>query len=524
MKKFITLFLTISLIIFGFSYAFAQDENKTGDNNVNQENIEENKPEIKIPKANAGPDSEQLLGYKVVFKAITNEEDDNSNTQYEWDFGDGESGAGSKIEHLYNNSGDYSVILKSKNEAGEDTDELIVKIYEDSIILITDKSILEEDLQPIRKTASRERVYLFDIRNDKADPDYIVEGTLADSLLENSEVVKNSSAIIVWTSGNLGLNVLSKFAQKSEDLESLNVNNKAVINITEGGFTSIARYAQSTFDVLNPKYILLTKKSALDYVIEAKKADEILESIREAGISHNLITFYSERGIKDLGITNFMSYTINYLINKGVSTDNIILMLMLPIIATIIAFFRQFLGIKTFGIYTPSIITLSFLATGLKYGLTIFIVILVAATLVRLLLRKFRFLYLPRMAIVLSIVAFTILAMFVVGAATNRTGIIGISILPILVLIIMVEKFIAIQMEKGPRTAIMLSLETILVSVACYYVASWDVLTTFILAYPESLLLTFVINILMAKWVGLRISEYIRFREIKRFTRQDNKK
>jgi hypothetical protein len=60
--------------------------------------------------------------------------------------------------------------------------------------------------------------------------------------------------------------------------------------------------------------------------------------------------------------------------------------------------------------------------------------------------------------------------------------------------------------------------------VACYYVVSWDVLTTFILAYPEALLLTFVINILMGKWVGLRISEYIRFRAIKKDSSQNKKK
>ena len=520
MKKFIMFLLVIGVIFYCASFVFAQEENET-EIIENQESTAEN-IEIKAPKAKAGEDIEQLLGDKVVFKAET--EGNDEKTEYKWDFGDGNFVDNEKkTEYLYNNLGDYKVTLTAKNKAGEDSDELMVKIYEDVVILITDKSISEEKIQSIRRTAFREKVYLLNIRNDKSVPDYIVEGTLTDSLLENSEIIKKSSAIIVWTSGNLGLNVLSKFAQKAEDLEGMDINDKVIVNISEGGFNSIARYAQSTFDILNPKYILLTKESAIDYVIEAKKADEILKSVRDFGINHNLISFYSERGIKDLGVTNFMSYTINYLINRGVSTDNIILMLMLPIIATIVAFSRQFLGIKTFGIYTPTIITLSLIATGLKYGLTIFLVILISATLARFLLKRFRLLYLPRMAIVLSIVAFTILAMFVVGATTNRTGIIGLSILPILVLIILAEKFIAVQMEKGPRTAVILSLETILVSVACYYVASWDFLTTLILAYPESLLLTFLINILMGKWVGLRISEYIRFREINKITRSSTK-
>jgi hypothetical protein len=326
--------------------------------------------------------------------------------------------------------------------------------------------------------------------------------------------------VVAWTSGNVGLNAMSKFAQSAGDLSDLNFSQKAVVNVTEGNFAPTARLAQSTFDILQPAYILLTRNAALFTVIDAKISDEILKEVRASGIANNLISFYSGRGIKELGITNFMSYTVNYLTNKGVSTENIILMLMLPIIAMIIAFARQFLGIKTFGIYTPTIITLSFLATSLKYGLTIFLAILVVATAARLILRKFRLSYLPRMAIVLTIVAFVILGMFVLAAVTDRFGFISLSVLPILVLIILVEKFIAIQIEKGPRTAIMLSLETILVSVVCYFIASWDVVTTFVLAYPEVVLLTFVVDILLGKWAGLRISEYIRFRQIRRINQK----
>lgn len=484
------------------------------------ENTEEEKPEVKPPKAKAGDDIEQLVGRKVVFNGQQLEEQVGEAVTYYWDFGDGQFADGQKVEHQYQSAGDFRVTLTIRNEAGEDVDDLTVRIFDDVIIFLTDTTPPADELESLRRYASRQRVLLFNIREPKDNADYITEGLLVDSLLENSEIVKKSSAVVVWTSGSLGLSVLSKFAQKTEDLESLNMSSKAVINIAEGGFTPVARYAQSTFDVLNPKYILLTKETSLHNVIDSRTADAILQSVRDSGIDHNLISFYSGRAIGKLGVTNFMSYTINFLINRGISTDNIYLMLILPIIATVIAFARQFLGIKTFGIYTPTIITLSFLATGLKYGLAIFLVILVVATIVRLILKKFRLLYLPRMAMVLTVVAFAILAMFVAGALTSRTGIIGLSILPILVLIILVEKFIAIQMEKGPRTAILLSSETILVSVACYYLASWSVFNTFVLAYPEVILLTFVVNILLGRWVGLRISEYIRFRAVRKTSRQ----
>ncbi|MBU1178570.1 PKD domain-containing protein [Patescibacteria group bacterium] len=486
-----------------------------------EEAIVEEQPEIKPPRASAGDDIEQLVDRKVIFNGQQLEGQAGEAVIYSWDFGDGQFGEGQKVEHQYQNSGDFKATLTVSNEVGKDVDDLTVKIFDDVIIFLTDATPPTDELESLRRYASRQRILLFNIKASETSTDYITEGLLVDSLLENSEIVKKSSAIVVWTSGSLGLSVLSKFAQKTEDLGSLDMSGKAIVNIAEGGFTPVARYAQSTFDVLKPQYILLTKETSLYNVVDNRTADAILQAVRESGVDHNLISFYSERAIGKLGVTNFMSYTINFLINRGVSTDNIYLMLILPVIATVVAFARQFLGLKTFGIYTPTIITLSFLATGLKYGLAIFLVILVVATVVRLILKKFRLLYLPRMAMVLTVVAFAILAMFVVGALTSRTGIIGLSILPILVLIILVEKFIAIQMEKGPSTAILLSLETILVSVACYYLASWSALNTFVLAYPEVILLTFIINILLGRWVGLRISEYIRFRAVRKTSRQD---
>ena len=40
-------------------------------------------------------------------------------------------------------------------------------------------------------------------------------------------------------------------------------------------------------------------------------------------------------------------------VDSGVPIQTIVLILIIPIIVTIIAFFRQVVGIKAFGIYTP---------------------------------------------------------------------------------------------------------------------------------------------------------------------------
>jgi hypothetical protein len=213
-----------------------------------------------------------------------------------------------------------------------------------------------------------------------------------------------------------------------------------------------------------------------------------------------------------------ISPIIRYFIEQGVPFETVALLLMLPIIATFIAFLRQVVGIKAFGVYTPLIITFAFLATnGLKYGIIIFLAVILSGMLMRFVLKPFRLLYLPRVAIMLSVVAVVILLMLTIGGSARRTGLASVSIFPILIMITLVEKFVTVQIEKGDRTALILTLETLVISVIGYYIASWGGLIKFIAQAPWIILLTLPINILLGKWTGLRLSEYLRFRKITKY-------
>jgi hypothetical protein len=210
-----------------------------------------------------------------------------------------------------------------------------------------------------------------------------------------------------------------------------------------------------------------------------------------------------------------ISPIIRYFIEQGVPLDTVILLFMLPIIVTLIAFFRQVIGIKAFGIYTPAIITFAFLAMPqLRYGLLIFVSVILMGMLMRFILKRLRILYLPRVAITLSIIAIAILIMLSLGGSMHRTGLASVSIFPILIMITIVEKFVTAQIEKGNKVALILAVETLIISIAGYYLASWHFLIKGIVAFPWLILITIPINILLGKWNGLRLSEYIRFREV----------
>ena len=220
-----------------------------------------------------------------------------------------------------------------------------------------------------------------------------------------------------------------------------------------------------------------------------------------------------------------MPFITQYMVNQGVPQETVVFLLMLPIVATIIAFARQIIGIKGFGIYTPLIISFAFLSTGLKYGLAFFITILLVGTLARFIVKKSRLLYLPRIAIVLTLVALAILVIFLLGAYTNRGGLITASVFAILIMITLVEKFIAAQIERGARKAIILTTETLILSVICYWVASWPWLQNAVFIYPIWIFLAAIaINIILGRWTGLRFYEYFRFRELIKYVESSRKK
>lgn len=210
-----------------------------------------------------------------------------------------------------------------------------------------------------------------------------------------------------------------------------------------------------------------------------------------------------------------VSPIILFFIQKGLPFETVILLLMLPVIATFIALLRQVVGVKAFGIYTPLIVTFAFLATnGLKYGITIFISVIVTGMLMRFILKPFRLLYLPRVAIMLTAVAILTLGVLTLGGDLHRTGLAAVSIFPILIMITIVEKFVAVQIEKGTRAAVMLATETLFISIIGFFIASSEILIRLIASAPWLILFTVPVNIAIGKWTGLRLSEYLRFKEI----------
>lgn len=217
-------------------------------------------------------------------------------------------------------------------------------------------------------------------------------------------------------------------------------------------------------------------------------------------------------------IVTFLTETSN------IPESTVMLLLMLPIVATLISFIRNVIGLKTFGIYAPIVLTFAYyelgvigendvsnLISGLKYGLTLTIIVFISAALSHLITRKVRLHYLPKMSIVLGFVAFTVLGALALGSTFDKIGFISVDILPLLLIITVAEQFISLYIKKGGKSAVVLSIYTVLGSVFAYSLISFEAFQDLILRYPWISVLTLLLNIVIGKWTGLRVSEYFRF-------------
>ena len=199
----------------------------------------------------------------------------------------------------------------------------------------------------------------------------------------------------------------------------------------------------------------------------------------------------------------------------GIPLNTIVLVFLVPVAATLIAFFRYVVGFSGFGIFTPVMISVAFIATGLGQGLILFLVILFVAILFRFLTRRLKIHFLARMSLLLLFISWGVFGLFYFGPKAGFNQVADISIFPILIMILLVENFMEILIGKSCREAFQMTWQTLLVAIVGYYLFNWSWLQEQVLLHPEPIfLLVILFNLFLGRYTKLRLSEYPRFSPI----------
>lgn len=214
---------------------------------------------------------------------------------------------------------------------------------------------------------------------------------------------------------------------------------------------------------------------------------------------------------------NPVKVAIRGAVDSGVPANTIVLLLLLPIVAFVIAFSRNVVGIRGFGIFMPAALSVVFVATGPVVGIVVFLVIVVVSTAVRLLLRKvkLRLQYLPRMAFILWGVVLGVLGVLFTAPYLRYPDLSNVSIFAILIMILLAEDFTRVQLGKSAKTALGLTFETLILALISFLFLTLQPLQNYVLLNPEaSLIGVAVLDLVLGKYTGLRAMEFYRFRKL----------
>jgi hypothetical protein len=207
-----------------------------------------------------------------------------------------------------------------------------------------------------------------------------------------------------------------------------------------------------------------------------------------------------------LGPTNFLKYAVLSAYQLGIPLPTIVVLLLFPLVTALIAAARYLIGLKGFGIFTPAMLSVAFLAIGIVPGVSLFLLILLIATAARLVTLRLKLHYLARMSLLLWFICLGVLV---------SLFLFSVSLFPILILILLAENFIEVQIGKSFREAANLTLVTFILALGSWALLQWSWLQRVALLQPEFVVLgTFAFNLLVGRFTGLRLLEYRRFNRL----------
>jgi hypothetical protein len=205
-----------------------------------------------------------------------------------------------------------------------------------------------------------------------------------------------------------------------------------------------------------------------------------------------------------------------WLLSHGISNEILELLIAVALLSTIVSLSRYVFGSKSYGIYAPIILAISYSYTGLRYGLAITAVVFATSLFSYSILKKIRMHYITRIAINYCILT---LAIIIFLLLINRFGLTldNIENIPPLALISITalgDFFTKQYVKKSLKTSLLTLSSTIVISTIGWYVITRDAISTYLINNLWIIPTLILINILIGQYKGLRIKDLFRFRSI----------
>ena len=455
------------------------------------------------------------IGHKAEFSAedsiLLDEKD--SVARFSWTFGEASNVRfGKNVFFEFTEPGIHKVKLRIKQGDQSRTSEKYVIIYEREAIMITDEFDSHKDVEnqfgELIAQAGERGVWLDVIPFNKSGVNVSDEASFGTKIAEKIEKLKRSELIIFKTKTGTPLQIFAQWWKQIGEEDKFSLDQKLVVQITQNSIEPMYRIIQPSHKILQPEFILLTRDASLN-VLFAGNYQDIAQKLKGRGIEFIKV---DNKPITSSFL--LFSRLINYFVANGMSQNVIYLLLAVPFIVFVIAFFRQFVGISTFGVFSPLMLTLSFMLLGLNFGFLAFLAVMLVSYLIRLIFDRVELLYIPKVALLFSAIAISFFLVLGLGIYFGASVDLALAVFPLLVMSTVSEKFVSTQSAGGLRKALLFAGETVVVSLVAFMLVQWHWLKTLVISQPETIVLPIIGLIWLGRFTGLRLYEYLKFRAL----------
>ncbi|MBP9760169.1 MAG: hypothetical protein KBD24_02250 [Candidatus Pacebacteria bacterium] len=249
--------------------------------------------------------------------------------------------------------------------------------------------------------------------------------------------------------------------------------------------------------------------------LSAPKQD--LTKPEEQPVKDEIQILLASRPAEHPNVLNFIAYWVQKAIALGIPANTIVLILLIPVMATIVTFVRVVIGLPSLEMLVPIVLAFAFVAVGITAGMIILSAVVLASFVSRALLRKVPIMYFPKRSLSHLLLAFFVFGALTISIILEIGTIKDLSIFPILILTLLGDSIVSVQLHKTLRETILITAVTIGIALLGYLIATSLWVRDLVIVWPEVILLTIPINLLLGRYFGLRVAELLRFKSLESY-------
>lgn len=214
----------------------------------------------------------------------------------------------------------------------------------------------------------------------------------------------------------------------------------------------------------------------------------------------------------EIAKSNLFNYSIY---NLPLSEQNSLKWLSIfPLAILVVVIFRNIIGMETMGTFTPILIAMSLVQTGLLAGIICFSSVISIGLLIRHFLSKLNLLLVPRISAVVIFVILIMEAITVLSHNLNITYGKYVTFFPLIITAWLIERASIAWEEDGAKNAIKGIVSSLFVSIITYSIISNHTIRHFMFTFSEINIIILSLVLLVGTYTGYRLTELRRFKQL----------